>query len=201
MDFIINFFSNNFQNCVWLAVLLVAMCPTLESKIAIPFAMNFSIWGTNALSPVATFFISYLGSLLPCYLIIFLTKKIKKKTSGFVIDKFFKKYIYKSQNIEKHKNKLSQYLLLTAFVSVPLPLTGVWTGSFIAGISNLNTFFSFLSICIGNLISTLSIMILCLLFESSIPYIFMISLIIIIVFMLIDLIFTITKTSLNKKSH
>jgi len=53
MNFLVDFFSNNFENCIWLAIILIAICPTLESKIAIPLAMNTDIWGNNALPPAA----------------------------------------------------------------------------------------------------------------------------------------------------
>lgn len=198
MDFITDFFINNFQNCIWLAIILVAICPTLESKIAIPLAMNASIWGSSAFSPFMAFLISFLGSIIPCYLILIMARKIKNKTSGFVVDKIFKKYLYKSQTIEKQQSKLKKYLVLTAFVAVPIPLTGVWTGSLIAGLSNLNIHYSFLSITIGAMISAAVISILCSLFENSIAYIFMFSLLIIIIFMTVDLCLSLFNFKRNK---
>ena len=43
MDNFLDLISVNFQDCVWLAVMLMAMIPTIESKIAIPFGMNTEI--------------------------------------------------------------------------------------------------------------------------------------------------------------
>ena len=196
-----DFFSSNFYNCVWLAVILIAICPTLESKIAIPFAMNTAIWGTHALTPFAAFILSFLGSLLPCYAIMLIVRKIKSKTSGFVIDKILKKYISKSQNLENYKSNFSKYFTLATFVSVPLPLTGVWSGSLIAGLSNLNINYCFIAITIGSLISAAAITILCTLFENSIAYIFMISLVIIIAFMFVDLFISLIKSKAKKKKN
>lgn len=198
MNFILDFFTENFYNCVWLLVVIVAICPTLESKIAIPLAMNTALWGTNALSPFFALILSFLGSLLPSYIIMFIVRKIKSRTSGFIINKYLKKYISKSKNLENHKNNFLKYFMLTAFISVPLPLTGVWAGSLIAGLSNLNINYCFISITIGSLISATAITILCTLYENSITYILMISLVIIILFMFIDLFISLLKPKINK---
>lgn len=188
MENIIDFFSNNFNNCVWLAVIIVSIIPSLESKIAIPFAMNTDIWSTNALSPIGALFISFIGSLIPCLFVMILSRKLKQKTSGFVCSKFFNKYISKSSTIDNKQKNFTKYLMLIGFSAIPLPLTGVWSSSIIAGLSKLDLKYSFISIAIGNFISTFSITLLCTLFTNSISYILIISFIIIILFLLIDLI-------------
>ncbi len=187
MNFISQFFADNFMNCVWLAVLIVAFLPALESKISIPLAMNTAIWGSNAMSAGSAFLLSFLGSILPCYVIILLVRKLKGKTTGFVSSSFFRKYNYKSITIQNKQSTFKKYLALAGLVALPVPLTGVWTGSLIAGISNLNINYSFLSIVIGGAISAGAITLLCSVFENSISYIFMISLVIIVVFMLAEL--------------
>jgi uncharacterized membrane protein len=200
MNFLTDFISSNFENCIWLAVILVALCPTLEGKIAIPLAMNTAIWGSNALSPILALILAFVGSMIPCFPIIMLTRKLKQKTSGFFTNKFLQKYFVKSYKIENQKSNFKKYLLLTSFVAVPLPLTGVWSGSIIAGISNLKASYSFCSIMIGSLISCLSITLLCAYFKNSISYIFIVSLIIIIAFLFIDLILSLFKQT-KKKSN
>ena len=197
MDCVIEFLSENFQNCIWLAVVLVAMCPTLESKIAIPLAMNTSIWGINALNPVTSFLLASLGTLIPSYLIMFFARKLKHKTTGFVSSKFLQKYTIRGAGIENKNSKLKQYLALAGFVAVPLPLTGVWTGSLIAGLTNLNLNYSFLAISVGSLISSGAVTILCTIFTNSISYIFMISLIIVIAFLFIDLFISLFKRKIT----
>ena len=169
MDFIIDFFTNNFSNCIWLAIILISMCPLLESKIAIPLAMNTLFWGSNAYSPYLACLLAFLGS------------------------KFFSKYSYKSTLLNQKTNNFKKYLSLACFVAVPLPLTGVWSGSLIAGLSNLNIHYAFLAILIGALISSLSITILCSIFSNSIMNILMISLIIIILFLIFDFILSVFK--------
>lgn len=187
MESITSFFANNFDSCVWLAVMLVAVIPTLESKISVPLAMNSAIWGAGALSPISALLISFLGTILPSYLVIFIGRKIKKHTSLMLHSKFFQKYAIKSVKINRQAS-LKKYFMLATFVAVPIPLTGVWSGSLIAGLSDLNPHYSFIAIAIGSLISTSAITLLCTVFTNSITTIFMLTLIIIIAFLLIDLI-------------
>ena len=199
MDFVIDFITNNFENCIWLAVILVAICPTLESKISIPLAMNTIFWGNNAYSPLMSLLLSFIGSILPSLFIMILTRKIKGKTVGFVTSKFLQKYQIKSTMLESENSNLKKYILLTCFVAVPIPLTGVWTGSLIAGFSNLNLKYCFISIVIGAFISASAITLLCTIFTNSISYIFIISLLIIIVFLFFELFLSFLKQIKKKK--
>ncbi len=199
MNFITDFFANNFENCIWLATILIAMCPALESKVAIPLAMNTAIWGNNAMSPFPTFLLAFVGSIIPSYFIMIILRKIKRKSAGFISSSFFNKYSNKSTIIDNNTSQLKKYLALAGFVAVPIPLTGVWTGSLIAGLSNLNLNYSFLSICIGGAISAGVITLLCsIFFSNSISYIFIFTLIIIIVFLFIDLIMSISKRKIKQ---
>ena len=187
---ITDFLTNNFENCVWLAIILVSMIPTLESKIAIPLAMNNEIWGNSAFSPWLAFLLAAVGSLIPSFFIIIIARKLKDRATGFITSK----YIQKSQEINKQESNFKKYLLLTGFVAIPFPLTGVWSGSLIAGFTNLNIKWSFISILLGNIISAGTITLLCCLFSTSLTYILIVSLLIIIVFLFIDLFISMFKT-------
>ncbi len=189
-----DFISNNFENCVWLAIIIVSMIPTLESKIAVPLAMNKDIWGESAFSPILAMLIAFAGSLIPSLLIMFISRRLKKRATGFITSK----YIQKGQQITEEESNFKKYLLLTGFVAVPFPLTGVWSGSLIAGLTDLDIKWSFLSIAIGSLISSGAITLLCCLFSTSITYILIISLIIIIAFLLVDFFLSFFK---RKKSN
>ncbi len=199
MENLLDFFANNFLEYVWVAVLLVSMIPTLESKIAIPLAMNTAIWGEMALSPFLSFLVATLGSIVPCYIVMFFTRYFKSKTTGFLHNKHFSKYITKSAKIENSKNKFSKYLGLACFTAVPLPLTGVWSASLIAGLTNLNIHLSFMSISIGAMISSAVITILCCLFNNSVGFILLASLILIVVFTVSNIMFTLFKSLKSKK--
>jgi len=188
-------FAQNFQNYIWLAVIIIAMIPSLEAKISLPFALSLSITNSS-ITPFLAFVCSFIGSVLPCLPILMLCKFLKKKSTGFVYDKFTKiinkKYFKNTEKLKKN-SKIKSDILLCLFVAIPLPLTGVWSGSLIAGFSNLSIFEGFISIVIGALISCLIIFFVCLLFSNSVIYFLIISLCIIIVYIFIDFLF------LNKK--
>jgi uncharacterized membrane protein len=59
-------------------------------------------------------------------------------------------------------NKVYRYSLLGVFifVAIPLPTTGVWTGSMIASFMKLRILPSFIAISIGNLVAGLIILFL-----------------------------------------
>ena len=201
----IDFFVDNFSSCVFLAVILMALIPTIESKIAIPFGLSYAIWGEATLSPVVAFLCAYVGSMIPCIFIIIIIRKLKNKTSGFVCDKFLSKAENKySKRLEKLSSKSKTFYKLSTlalFVAVPLPLTGVYTGSLIAGLSNLKIYQAFIAIAVGEFISCLAITLLCVLFEDSTFLILIASLIILAIFIVFDLIFILVKNKRKLKTN
>ena len=201
----IDFFVDNFSSCVFLAVILMALIPTIESKIAIPFGLSYAIWGEATLSPVEAFLCAYVGSMIPCIFIIIIIRKLKNKTSGFVCDKFLSKAENRySKRLEKLSSKSKTFYKLSTlalFVAVPLPLTGVYTGSLIAGLSNLKIYQAFIAIAVGEFISCLAITLLCVLFEDSTFLILISSLIILAIFIIFDLIFMLVKNKRKLKTN
>ena len=198
----VEFFADNFSNCVFLAVLLLALIPTVESKVAIPFGLSYAIWGDATLSPVVAFICAFIGSMLPCVIVIFVVRKIKNKTTGFLHDKFLQKfqnhYQRKLKELGKKEKTFQKLLFLAFFVAIPLPLTGVYSGSLIAGLSDLKILPAFVAIAVGELLSCLAILILCMLFENSVFYIFISSLVILGIFLIFELCFILIK-KINKK--
>ena len=191
MDWFYNIFIENFQDCIWLACILVAMIPALEAKIAIPFAMNTSFWANNALPAWQACLFAFFGSILPSLAIIYFTKFLKSKTSGFLVNS--KKFSVKAKQINEQTSNFKKYLMLCGFVAIPLPLTGVWTGSLIAGLSNLNIWKSLIAIIIGALISCAIMTLICVFFSNSIGIILIISLSLIILFLIVDLFITLFR--------
>ncbi len=201
MENLIEILSQHFASCIWLAVILLAMIPTLESKIAIPFAMNTGFWAESALPAWQAFLFAFIGSLIPSILMIYAGRKIKAHTTGFITNVIKSRYSVKSTLLEKQKGDFKKYLSLCTFVALPLPLTGVWAGSFIAGLSSLKTGKSFLAISCGAFISCAIVTLLCTVLENSIGYILMFSVAIVIIFLSIDLIASLIKNIKHKKSN
>ena len=131
------FFVNMFGNNVWLAVFVFAMLPVTEARTAIPFGLSILLWQDLALSPIQAFLCGTLGSFIPSLIIVPLLKPLLnylKHTRAFntIATKLESMAIKKSERIDADASDTKKYLLLMAFVAIPLPLTGVWTGSLIA---------------------------------------------------------------------
>ncbi len=198
----IDFFADNFANCVALAVLLVAMIPTLESKIAIPFGMSMAIWGEQVLSPLAAFFVSFAGCMIPSIFVILFARFVKSKTSGFIQEKFMTRY---KSGVEKANSKASVFgkcAWVTLFVAIPLPLTGTYSGSFIAGLLNIKIWQAFLAVAVGAAISCGIVLALCLLFVNSTFYIFIVSLVLVAVWLVVSFVLWLCKRiKANKQAN
>ena len=192
MENIASFFCEIFSSNAWLAVAILSMIPTLETKIALPLGINRAIWGSHALSPISALFFSFIGSLIPSFFVMLAGRKIKKHTAFCLHSSFFQKYAIKGASLN-NKSSFHKYLALACFVAVPIPLTGVWSGSLIAGLSNLKLSYAFLSIAIGSLISTCIIALLCTVFNNSLTVLLMIILTLIIIFLVIEFSLSILK--------
>lgn len=109
-----------------LITFILAMLPISELRGAIPFAL-----GVLHMSFVPTFLISWIGSVIPGVAIVYFLGGVSAWLSRR--SKYFKSFFdwlfartYK--RFWKHHQKLGS-LALVIFVAIPLPVTGVWTGS------------------------------------------------------------------------
>ena len=147
-----------------LTVMLLAMIPIAEARFAIPFGM------TIGLSPLEAFGYAFLGSSLlsPILLLVLIPiinalskTKFFSKIGKFLYDKFEKKsrsladVASENDGGEKKKFKITKSDLkkmggTAAFVAVPLPLTGVWTGSAVASILKIGFVKGLIGVIVGN---------------------------------------------------
>ena len=132
----------------WIIVILISMLPIFELRGSIPVAVN--IFHMNIFH---AYILSVIGNMLPVIPILLFLEKIYKIFSRWsltkkLFDRFFEQTKSRSQQVEKYK-----MLGLIAFVAIPLPITGAWTGSAAAVIFNIKMKHSILSIMIGVLIA------------------------------------------------
>ena len=109
---------------VTLRILILAAIPIIEQKAAIPIGIvaGLPVW--------EVYLITLIGAILPSPIIIWFIEYIftylrRYSVMDKLITKFEDKTRKKSGNIERYK-----LLGLFLFVAIPLPGTGVWTGSF-----------------------------------------------------------------------
>jgi len=138
---------------VELTVMLTAALPIIELRGAIPVGISLG------LSPIHAAIIAFIGSLIPVPFILFTIRPIfnyLKKT------KLFKNMVHKItvKSINNNSGKIQKYGVwgLILIVAIPLPGTGVWSGSLIAALMNMRFKWAFPAILVGNLIAGIFIM-------------------------------------------
>lgn len=168
-DIIQNFILSIFGDNPILATIVISMVPVVELRGAIPFGSSKEIWGDNALSVLEASFYTVIGSIISALAVILLMIpifKLLKKTKIFrrFIESLEIKFKKKSDKIkmdaeENKKKSLKKWLGVMTFVAIPLPLTGVWTGSAVAVFLEMGFWKSFTSISIGAIIAACIVMI------------------------------------------
>lgn len=128
---------------------LVSMIPAIEIKGAIPFGIALGLDAHIA------FFAGLAGSsVIVCFLAFFTNwfyRFCKRKH-------LFKRFIgWMDKITNKHSQRIQSLgsLAIFAYVAVPIPGTGTWTGSIIAGVFNMKPRNIILSVFCGNIVSGL----------------------------------------------
>jgi small multidrug export protein len=137
-----------------LAVLFLSMVPFIELKGAIHIGISLGLKSYSAL------YFVYLGSILPCAIIIFLVNALLRKIKEVgkfesQIQRLERRLLRKGENVEK-----LGLIGLLIFVLISLPGTGVWSGSLLAGLFKLDNKLSMLVIMLGNLIADITVTLL-----------------------------------------
>lgn len=161
--FLVGIFGN-----VW-GTIAMSFVPLLELKAGIIFARSIGLDFFSA------FGLAYVGSTVAFFLIFFLLRPIlnllkKIKFIGGFADKVENYFNEKAEqalaeqsdkNTKKKKSeKFLKQIGVFIFVAIPLPMTGVWTGTAIAVFLNLKFKDAVLPVAIGNLIAGIIISLL-----------------------------------------
>jgi uncharacterized membrane protein len=142
-----------------LAIFITSMLPIIELRGALPMAINFF-----KIPWFKAFLISYLGNLVPVPLILWLLGPMVKFLSKIkIFDKFFKWLFERTRRKGNKVIEKYEEIGLLAFVAIPLPGTGAWTGALIAFLFGLDFKKSLLVISLGVLIAGVIVTCLCLL--------------------------------------
>jgi len=133
-------------------VFLTSAVPVIEQRGAIPVGIL-----VYNLDPVLVFWASLIGSMVPFPFIYFFIKPvfqfIRKNTKfGKWVDRLERRTIAKSDQIIKY-----QAWGLMIFVGIPLPGTGIWTGTLAAVLLNMRLKYAFFAVLGGAIISALLI--------------------------------------------
>lgn len=139
-----NFWQLLFQE---ISVLLIAALPIIELKGAIPIGL------AKGLSLPVAFWISYIGSSLPCIPILLILRPLLRYLSHTPAMLPVANWL--EHKLMKHRQQIDKYGIfgLFVFVAIPLPGTGVWTGSGLSAILKMKFWPSVIAVFAGNLVA------------------------------------------------
>ncbi len=128
-----------------LCVFFCAMLPVIELRGAIPLAagLGLPLW-QGVLLAVA-------GNLLPVPFILLFIKAILTAMSRSKVGWIKKTASWLFAKAERNREAINRYAFwgLAAFVAIPLPGTGAWTGSLVAALFDMKFWRSFLAAVVG----------------------------------------------------
>ena len=132
-----------------LIIFIISMFPVLELRGGMIAAKLLDVELLKA------FVICYLGNILPIPFILLFIRRIfqflkRFKKIGGLIEKLEVRSMRKSEKVKRWRN-----WGLLAFVAIPLPGTGGWTGALIAALLDIRIKSSFPIIALGVLIANL----------------------------------------------
>lgn len=145
---------------ILLITFFMAAVPLIEQRGAIPYGI---LSGQPAW---LVFVVALMGSLLPVPFILLLFNKIYQWLLKW---NFFDRLVkHIDKKIAKNQAAFEKYeeLALILFIAIPLPTTGLWTGSAIAAFLKLDFKKSMACAAIGGALSAIVITLLCLLIPN-----------------------------------
>ena len=218
-----NFFRSTFGSNVILATIIIAVLPIIELRGAIPFGMSVRLWGNMALGSWESFLYSFLGSsaVVPILALLFIPiinwlKKTKLFSKlGTAIENRVKSKSNKIENdANEHsvehveqvgsKRKVNRVFIFKLigvfmFVALPLPLTGVYTGTCIAVLLGLGFWWTCGVVILGNAVAGIIMTLLSSVFSEYTHIILYVFIGLVCVFALYEIIVSIVKKKKQKQ--
>ncbi len=143
-----------------LIAILLTILPISELRIGLPIAINYALKNNLSIFPI--FLLIILINIITILFIFFFLDFLHKR---FMKISLYKRlFNYNIKRIRKKADKIEKripdygYLALTLFVSIPLPVTGAWTGCLISWLLGLERKKSILAISLGVLVAGITIL-------------------------------------------
>ncbi len=135
----------------YLIVFGLSAVPIIELKGSIPVGMSMGI------PQLQCFMIAIFGSMILSPLIILLTRRVLEMMISSRYKLFVKFGTWQHTRLAKKGGKLEKYRYWFLFflVAIPLPTTGVWTGSMLAGLFDIRMRTALPIIFVGNCVAGL----------------------------------------------
>lgn len=204
-DAIITFFENTLKNDI-LTLIVIAVIPIIELRGSIPVgvAMGMPLW--------QAFLFAWIGSSLVCPILLLILRPVldwMKKTKWFrslalAVEGTFRsraEKVVKEEERNDPKKMKKKMLGVYAFVAVPLPLTGVWTGSAVAAFLDMPFWKALVSVLLGNLTAGAIVTALTYFFKDYVDIILTVFLIIVLAVLAFYIVMVAIKIAKNKKAE
>lgn len=204
---IVDFFRNLFDND-YLTTFFIALLPIVELRGAVPVAIQMGMnW-------YAAFGLAYLGSSIVAPILLLLLKPILNLLKRI---KFFARFANAVEGMFQDKAKviaeragkgdtkkredIIKFIGVFTFVALPIPLTGVWTGTAVAVFLGLGFWKSLAAILLGNLTAGTIVTLLSVFLSEYIDIILGIFFIIVLIVLAIFIIKVILRMIKSKRSE
>lgn len=205
IDFVRELIGNDY-----ITTILISMIPIVELRGAIPAAMTMGI------HPLAAFALAWAGSAIVSPILLLILRPVlnwMKKIKAFAslanaVESGFRskamKVVGKSADGEftpelAKKLEKKKMLGVYVFVAVPLPLTGVWTGSAISTFLDIPFWKSMFMVWLGNLTAGLIVTVLAVFLQDYMNIVLDVFLIIVILVLLLYIVRVVVKMVKSKK--
>ncbi len=148
-----------------LIVLIASAIPITEMRATIP--LGIVAWGLN---PWYVMLLALIGTLLPVPILLLFFEEIMVLLHKFKPTQKLARLIDDKVQKNALKFEKSTELALIIFVAIPLPGTGVWTGSMVASVLGFKFWRSFACVAIGAVLSAIIMTILSVFFSSALAF-------------------------------
>ena len=153
------------KNLGYWGVFFGSAIPLTEQRAAIPLG----IWAMD-LHPLPVMLTSLLGSMLPVPFVLLFFNTIIKFLSRYPKLDFFTGFVNRKVRAGSKKVERYKELGLIIFVAIPLPMTGLWTGSAIAAFLGFDIKKTLICTLAGGIISALAVTSVSVFFPSLFGY-------------------------------
>lgn len=132
-------------------VIILSAVPVVELRGAIPMGI------VMGMSPINSFILSFAGNILPVIPLLIIMPWLFKFFER--VPAFRQRWGQLIERTRKKGHQVEKYgaLGLLIFVAIPLPGTGVWTGSILAYIMGVNFWYSFIALTSGAFLAGIAV--------------------------------------------
>lgn len=148
-----------------LKIFLLSAVPIVEQRGSIPMGIL-----RYNMEPMTVFIVCLLGSMVPVPFILLLFNRIFEWMQRYSFFDRFSNLI--QRKLDKNTDKMEKYkeIGLITFIAIPLPTTGVWTGTAVAAFLKLDFKKSVICALMGGFLSATIITIISIILPSFFGY-------------------------------